>query len=60
MSTSIQKQKGKTKHVRLPIKWHRFMKVEAAQRDISLTRLLVGALENYFGIESIESYEKKS
>ncbi len=49
MSTNTQKPKRITKHVRLPIEWHRFIKVEAAQSDISLTKLLVETLENRFG-----------
>jgi predicted HicB family RNase H-like nuclease len=45
MSTNPQKQKRATKQVRISLDWHKVLKVEAAQKGVTISKLLDGIFE---------------
>lgn len=48
MSTKLQKTKRLTKQVRVKNEWHKHIKVLAATRDLTISKLLDEIFSNYF------------
>jgi len=59
MSTKKQKYKRESKQVRIPIEWHKLLKIEAAENDTTVIKLLVEILNDYYKIYKSEANQQK-
>jgi len=47
MKKQLNKKLG-TKLVRIPSKWHKIMKIKSGEKSMSMSRLIVKALKEYY------------
>lgn len=53
------KNKRKTKLIRIDHVWHKILKVKAAERDTTISKLIDEACINYFGEKVYDKFNKK-